>query len=141
MSRVLRVRHELVYQLALLSSELVEIFRKAPAIRSAEDSGSDDNNRKPVEGDCPICFMELEPTESIVYCKAQCGQNIHKECFGMWAATKRLTGQIQIPCPMCRTPWQGDSNAAKKIKKTGVVGIDGYVNVADQLGISTVRGE
>lgn len=49
-------------------------------------------NRKPIEGDCPICFMEFEPNEELVWCKAACGNNIHKACFGQWAATSRSSG-------------------------------------------------
>lgn len=142
MSRVLRARHDLVYQLALLSGELVEIFESAPAIESQNDKASEDKNRKAVDGDCPICFMPFDSTEPIVYCRAQCGQNMHQECFEMWAATKRREGGAgnKVTCPMCRTPWQGDDDMIKKIKNTGKMGSEGYVNVADQLGISRARG-
>jgi hypothetical protein len=144
MSRVLRARFDLVYQLALLSTELVEIFAGAPPIEVGEDAEKpeDDKNRKPAEGDCPICFMPFEETDGIVYCRATCGNNIHKECFEMWASTKRQNknGPDKVTCPMCRTPWQGDDEMVKAIRNTGVVGRDGYVNVADQLGISTARG-
>jgi hypothetical protein len=75
-----------------------------------------------------------------VYCRATCGQNIHKECFEMWAATKHQTARDAVTCPMCRSPWQGDEDMVKKIKNTGTTGTDGYVNVADQLGMSRVRG-
>ncbi|KAI0130400.1 SWIM zinc finger protein [Xylariales sp. AK1849] len=143
MSRVLRARFDLVYQLALLSTELVEIFDSAPPIEVGDDAEKpkDDKNRKVIEGDCPICFMPFEDSDTTVYCRATCGQNIHKECFEMWAATKRQdrNGRDQVTCPMCRTPWQGDDDMVKKIKNTGVVGREGYVNVAKQLGISQVR--
>ncbi|KAI1372517.1 hypothetical protein F4677DRAFT_456556 [Hypoxylon crocopeplum] len=141
MSRVLRARFELVYQLALLTTELQEIFNNAPPIETGDKSSTatHDKNRKPLEGDCPICFMPFEGAEDIVYCRATCGQNIHKECFEMWATTKRNSARDQVTCPMCRTPWQGDDDMVKKIKNTGVVGFDGYVNVADQLGISRER--
>ncbi|KAI1343292.1 hypothetical protein F5Y15DRAFT_230018 [Xylariaceae sp. FL0016] len=145
MSTVLRARFDLVYQLALLSNELVEIFQNAPPIEVGDEAkkATDDKNRKPVDGDCPICFtpFENENAESIVYCRATCGQNIHKECFEMWAATKRKSASDQVTCPMCRTPWQGDDDMVKKIKQKGRIGADGYVNVADQLGISQKRDE
>lgn len=52
-----------------------------------------DGNRKPVEGDCPICFMEFEPDkEEIVWCRAACGNNIHQTCFQKWAATQQAQG-------------------------------------------------
>ncbi|EON98227.1 putative swim zinc finger protein [Phaeoacremonium minimum UCRPA7] len=146
MSRVLRARHEYVYQLALLSTELQDIFARAPLPMdecSSDPTASSDKNRKPVEGDCPICFNELDPAkEAVVWCRAACGQNIHKECFAMWAATKRQnTGRNgEITCPFCRSVWQGDEDTVQKIKKTGPLNDEGYVNVADQLGISQERG-
>ncbi|OTB09821.1 hypothetical protein K445DRAFT_323604 [Daldinia sp. EC12] len=141
LSRVLRARFDLVYQLALLPSELREIFEHAPPIEIEGQSSSEayDKNRKPLEGDCPICFMPFESAEDTVYCRVTCGQNIHKECFEMWAITKRKSTKDQVTCPMCRTPWQGDDDTVKKIKNKGNKGSDGYVNVADQLGISRER--
>ncbi|KAI1809705.1 hypothetical protein GGS20DRAFT_580476 [Poronia punctata] len=140
LSRVLRTRYELVYQLALLPSELVEIFQNAHEHDQEGNGKEKDKNRKEIEGDCPICFSPFEETEKVVYCRATCGQNMHKGCFEMWAATKRKSAGDAVTCPMCRSPWQGDEDMVRKIiKNTGVVGPDGYVNVADQLGISGVR--
>ncbi|KAI1744702.1 hypothetical protein F4680DRAFT_405766 [Xylaria scruposa] len=142
MCRVLRARHDLVYQLALLSSELREIFENAPPINvDGEDNAKpQDPNRKQVEGDCPICYTPFEGAEDTVYCRATCGQNMHKECFQIWAATKSKSGRGTVTCPMCRSPWQEDeADMVKNVKKTGVRNDDGYVNVADQLGISSVR--
>ncbi len=83
---ILKAPEDLQYQLAFLSDELRQIFTAAPLPASAPASGLDrgtaDSNRKAIEGDCPICFMELCPdTEEIVYCKAACGNNIHQSCF------------------------------------------------------------
>ncbi|KAK8068569.1 E3 ubiquitin-protein ligase Zswim2 [Apiospora saccharicola] len=145
LSRVLHARFDLVYQLALLGTELQEIFEGAPPIEVGDEAegAAVDNNRKAIEGDCPICFSEFEATDKTVYCKATCGNNIHTECFEMWAATKRQSpgAKDQVTCPMCRSLWQGDDDVVKKIMNTGVVGREGYVNVAGQLGISGVRGE
>ncbi|KAI0204054.1 hypothetical protein F4808DRAFT_457161 [Astrocystis sublimbata] len=142
MSRVLRAPHNLVYQLALLSSELRQIFANAPPIdhdSSGDGDSAHDPNRKNLEGDCPICFSPFEGAEKTVYCKATCGNNIHRECFERWAATKRRGAAVT--CPMCRSPWQGDEDMVKKITNTGRMNGDGYVNVADQLGISGERDE
>ncbi|KAK0628321.1 hypothetical protein B0T17DRAFT_150279 [Bombardia bombarda] len=145
LSRVLRAKFEYVYQLALLSTELQDIFANAPP-PTGEGGGSAKNdknkNRKPIEGDCPICFSEMETDggESVVWCRAACGQNIHKECFEMWAATKRQQGsRVEVTCPYCRSVWEGDEDMVSKIKKTGKRNKEGYVNVAKELGISTVR--
>ncbi|KAI0394547.1 hypothetical protein F5Y17DRAFT_251150 [Xylariaceae sp. FL0594] len=142
LSRVLRARFDLVYQLALVPSELREIFENAPAPEQDGGGGGGkdkDRNRKEIEGDCPICFSPFESAEDTVYCRATCGQNMHTECFEMWAATGRKSARDTVTCPMCRSPWQGDEDMVKKIKKKGKIGPDGYVNVADQLGISGVR--
>lgn len=40
-----------------------------------------------------------------------------------------------------RTPWQGDPESLARIKTAGKVNDEGYVNVADQLGLSTERGK
>ncbi|KAJ4417070.1 hypothetical protein N0V85_002006 [Neurospora sp. IMI 360204] len=147
LARVLRAKYEYVYQLALLSCELEEIFDNAPPIvedgDSAAATGEGDKKRKSIEGDCPICFNEMEAhkPEEIVWCRAACGQNIHKECFEMWAATKRKQAggsKAEVTCPYCRSVWEGDDDMIKMIKK-GKPTWEGYVNVADQLGISQVR--
>lgn len=148
LARVLHARHEYVYQLALLSTELQEIFARAPPPMNEDSDGEghDKNKgRKPVEGDCPICFsdMEAEGREKIVWCRAACGQNIHKECFEMWASTKRKQqgGSAQVTCPYCRSVWEGDEDMVQRIQKSGPRNKEGYVNVANQLGISQTRGE
>lgn len=104
LARVLRVRSDLEYQLAFISSELREIFENAPPLPSETgDESEKDGNRKPVEGgECPICCVDFEPEDSkedIVYCKAACGNNLHKDCFAQWAATK---GNGNVTCPFCR---------------------------------------
>ncbi|TDZ39162.1 E3 ubiquitin-protein ligase Zswim2 [Colletotrichum trifolii] len=142
MSRVLGAKFEHTYQLALLTSELREILANAPPIANPSDPSSEDKNRKPIDGDCSICFCELDAAskETVVWCRAACGQNIHKECFETWAQTKRKSaGGGEVTCPYCRSVWQGDEDMVKNIKKGGRLTREGYVNVADQLGISGHR--
>lgn len=141
LSRVLRVPADLEYQLAFVTSELRDIFAKAPPLPSqAADDSEKDGKRKPLEGECPICADDFEPEnsrEAVVYCKAACGNNIHKSCFDRWAATKR---GARVTCPFCRTPWEsGDEGDIKKVATNGRVNADGYVNVASQLGLSGRR--
>lgn len=130
LSRVLNAPFELVYQAALVPSELRRIFANAPPppIPSEDDAGK----RKPIEGDCSICFCEFAPAEDIVWCRAACGQNIHAQCFTMWARAKAGT---DVTCPFCRSPWQADGDVSKVSKEKGVMD-EGYVNVADQLGMT-----
>ncbi|KAK3991237.1 E3 ubiquitin-protein ligase Zswim2 [Cladorrhinum sp. PSN332] len=142
LSRVLHAKYEYIYQLALLSSELEEIFAAAPPPDSEDGGEADkDGRRKPLEGGCPICFCEMEEQrEQIVWCRAACGQNIHKGCFEMWAETKRKqSANAEVTCPYCRSVWQGDEDMVTKIKRNGKKNSEGYVNVADQLGVSTQR--
>lgn len=76
-----------------------------------------------------------------MWCRAMCGQNLHAECFRMWARTKRGD---EVTCPMCRAPWQKDDEEEqlfRSLMSMGRIGPDGYVNVADMLGISPHRGE
>ncbi|KAH7313484.1 hypothetical protein B0I35DRAFT_480165 [Stachybotrys elegans] len=134
LARVLNAPSDLVYQLALLSSELRTIFQGAPPILSPGEIES--RTRRPLEGDCPICFSELDAKnpESVVWCQAVCGQNMHKECFAVWERTKAG----RVTCPMCRSPWQKTAGDSATVTKSGPSS-DGYVNVADQLGMSRVR--
>ncbi|KAK5115004.1 hypothetical protein LTR85_010042 [Meristemomyces frigidus] len=133
---VLKAPDELKYQNAFLTSELRQIFTNAPALPSeVADDEPKDGNRKPVEDDCPICCMEFEADEEIVWCRAACGNNVHKGCFDQWANTKRGN----VTCPFCRTPWQ--SADAPKKQKVGVANIEvssetgaaGYRNVRHLL--------
>lgn len=119
--------------------ELQEIFSTAPALPSsqAEAAGDSPSNRKEVSGDCPICFTEFSPTtDEIVWCKAACGNNIHKDCFEQWA--KSQSGKV-IRCVYCRQQWQGDEDSIKRIVGSGKVNAEGYVNVAGELGLSGAR--
>lgn len=143
---MLRAPEHLVYQLALLSEELEAIFRDAPPIptdtvseeetENASSGGS--NKRKPIDdgAECPICYMDMLPTEDLVWCKAACGNNMHKTCFEQWATSQR--GQT-VKCVYCRTPWEADLGDLAKVRAQGTVSADGYVNVAVQFGMSGER--
>ncbi|MCJ1298910.1 hypothetical protein MMC08_001701 [Hypocenomyce scalaris] len=137
---VLKAPAHLQYQLAFISSELREVFSFAPPLPSSQVSGASTthpNNRKEVSGDCPICFTEFEPDkEEIVWCKAACGNNIHKECFEQWARSQK--GK-EVRCVYCRAPWQGDEDSLRNTKVKRKINDEGYVNVAAELGLSGAR--
>ena len=159
---VLKAPEDLQYQLAFLSTELQTIFTSAPsplasASWSSEKSeeGGSGVKQRPVEGDCPICFMPFASGEGpssdqeIVYCRAACGNNIHADCFEQWA--KSQAGK-DVRCVYCRTVWEGDQEQIMRIvkqkMKSGLDGEgpteingEGYVNVASELGLSGARGE
>ncbi|KAF2203833.1 hypothetical protein GQ43DRAFT_389193, partial [Delitschia confertaspora ATCC 74209] len=141
---VLKAPQDLQYQLALLSTELSQIFAHAPSNPQSSDGSQEPGTstagkRKPIEGDCPICVMEFELKEEekgeILWCKAACGNNVHKACFEQWARSK--PGDVK--CVFCRTPWKGDEETVKRIAKSGMKNAEGYVNVAGQLGLSGRR--
>lgn len=43
--------------------------------------------RRPISEPCTICCEDLRTEENISWCKAQCGQNFHADCVGVWLAT------------------------------------------------------
>jgi hypothetical protein len=138
--KVLKVPEPLNFQAAFLTSELEDIFNLAgPLPTEAVHTEDKDGKRKPIEGDCPICCEELsQDKETIVWCQAACGNNLHKTCFDQWAAKK---GHGQVTCPYCRTQWQNaiDSSSLKDLAKTARKNQDGYVNVANQVGLPSRR--
>ncbi|OQE21117.1 hypothetical protein PENSTE_c012G09096 [Penicillium steckii] len=144
---VLKAPAELQYQLAFLSSELREIKASAPVSWNNEGLPPAENNkgnRKPIEGDCPVCYQEMvESQEAIVWCKASCGNNLHKECQDKWAATTGRTSDVR--CVYCRSIWESDTpnlNAESIQSLRGNVGNlnhEGYVNLASQFGLSGKR--
>lgn len=143
--KVLKAAEHLQYQLALLPSELREIFAAAPAIPTIAmnaSSGNDtDGKRKPVEGDCPICYTDFDEQHGeLVWCQASCGNNMHRSCFDQWAAASHAS-QSEVRCVYCRTLWQVEAGPddLDKVKKAGSIGVDGYINVGEQFGISPVR--
>ncbi|KAK6357337.1 hypothetical protein TWF718_001650 [Orbilia javanica] len=140
MIKVLRVRDELSYQAALLNSEIREIFETS-AIPIEGDTLEEKRQRKPLDSDaCPICYEQFEQDEkNVLFCAAQCGSNIHKECFRQWVAVK--VGET-VTCVMCRTPWEEvpvDVAEYGNILKNATKGREGYLNVAEELGMATRR--
>ncbi|PFH59732.1 hypothetical protein XA68_11942 [Ophiocordyceps unilateralis] len=150
LERVLQAPFELVYQLALLSSELRTIFATAWRVDARSSCGPEETpdgvRRKTLEGDCPICYCELETRapESVVWCRAACGQNMHRACLDMWAE-KSIS---LVSCPMCRSPWKEENEDGDAPVEVGPrsrawieegVASEGYANVAHRLGISTAR--
>ncbi|TVY50004.1 E3 ubiquitin-protein ligase [Lachnellula occidentalis] len=141
---VLKTREDLAYQLAFLTTELNEIFANAPTPPQSDDAPSTATDtggqRKPIDGDCPVCAMEFEEDENIrgeiIWCKAACGQNVHRHCFEQWARAK--PGQ-DVKCVYCRSLWKGDEDTIKRITQGGQVNAEGYVNVAGELGLSGQR--
>lgn len=159
--KVLRIdsRSELVYQDALLQSELAEIFGNAPAapsdvqakaevvtayknLTAGESSSSSSEptesaeasapvNDKVPEGDCPVCFEDLPNGEALDSCKT-CKNFIHVDCLKMWL------GRSQTCC-YCRNDWHSFSEKEKPAPKKSQSNYEGYTNLAAIQGMSTKR--
>jgi hypothetical protein len=151
-----RVLHQepksaLIYQNALLTSELREIFalsdskgvlfnvqasisvKKAAAaasgdaVEEVEESAQPD--RKP-QGDCSICFEDMTgATEKTISCMT-CKNFLHSVCLETW-----LRSAAMKSCPYCRSPWHQGSSACHSSSE----GHEGYVNLASVAGMSSSR--
>lgn len=60
--------------------------------------------RKPVEGECPVCWEPFHDAQAILFCKTTCGNNFHKTCIVEWL-TAPANRQESLKCPMCRGAW------------------------------------
>ncbi|KAH6854747.1 hypothetical protein B0I37DRAFT_38908 [Chaetomium sp. MPI-CAGE-AT-0009] len=68
--------------------------------------------RQVVDGECPICWLDLDTkAEPVVWCRAACGINMHRDCFLEFALKGRpwwvRFGQssANANCPHCRAEW------------------------------------
>ncbi|KAI9593593.1 hypothetical protein BDF19DRAFT_447252 [Syncephalis fuscata] len=125
--KVLRVSHDnpLIWQRALIPCELRSIFAFAapdPLVMATESMHQEWQNataptqepgdsllfptvdRRPIEGDCPVCYEEFTEGDekNTVWCQLVCGNNIHTECFNRWKSTQTYR---DVTCVYCRTPW------------------------------------
>ncbi|KAJ5281431.1 hypothetical protein N7478_006803 [Penicillium angulare] len=135
----LKAPAHLQYQAALLASEINEMWQEC-SLSQVKSTSTEDNDgkRKPIEGDCPICFMELKTGENTVWCQSSCGNNVHKACFDQWAIRSRLTSS-GVRCVYCRAEW-GNENEKRvdALRKNAVIGPGGYRNVG--FGLDLQRG-
>lgn len=118
--------------------------------------GAAPSARKPLEGECAICFMEINQSQKTVWCEHRCGNNLHESCFNQWAATcsdavtcvywylptAPLNDYVNMLTNLCsRAPW-GEQDADAQLESILAAGVPSgqYVNVASQLGMSNQRG-
>ncbi|ETV75632.1 hypothetical protein, variant 1 [Aphanomyces astaci] len=151
-----------VFQKALLTSELQEIFETASqadptavanarvvthyraALASGASPGTPDLGgvqQKSLEAaDCPICFEALDDGRPVVWCKEQCGNNIHSECFGQWEKSRRATG-VPLTCIYCRAKWPSPSSRGKARARDdqGYMNLAAVANLPRQRDTSTYR--
>jgi hypothetical protein len=63
------------------------------------------SRRKPLADECPICNEEIHCPDDAVWCRAQCGQNMHRGCFAPWRR-ECLDREATVTCVYCRAPWK-----------------------------------
>jgi len=147
-----------VYQKALLKSELHEIFQAAPltlfgssvlansSVRNkykqsmgGTECEHEEVERKDICGDCPVCMEELDGNEATTWCRGQCGNNVHVECFKEWRDNQQRMGQ-DVVCMFCRSEWiDGPEIGSKSKKKKKTKHNEGYMNMAEEQGMSRRR--
>ncbi len=155
MVKVLQVSQnsEYVYQNALLQTELAEIFASAPqsaasvvqakkeVIKAYKKSiGAEEDDEKEVvvelveklpEGDCPVCFEDLNGGEALDSC-ATCRNFIHRDCLKMWLA-------VQESCCYCRGKWCAFGSKPVASRSSSGTADEGYINLAAMQGLSGRR--
>ncbi|OAT14024.1 hypothetical protein BDBG_09117 [Blastomyces gilchristii SLH14081] len=85
-----------------------------------------------IDAECGICmepYVEVrEDTDGVdssitsqrglVWCKAQCGGNLHKACFSRWEAQCLRGGLGQsrcvVTCPLCRAEWKDEEQGVEE---------------------------
>ncbi|KDR69269.1 hypothetical protein GALMADRAFT_230775 [Galerina marginata CBS 339.88] len=156
------------YQKALLTTELEDIFRNAPLapnsvahahIREAHaratgkipadapplpaDEGTGKKRIPGPDDDCPVCYdgMHGVAEASLVFCE-ECGNALHKECFGQWQRTAKSNGK-DLTCVWCRANWVvAPAPGAGGVNMAGATRTMhgyGYLNLAGVSGVSPVR--
>ncbi|KGO68411.1 Zinc finger, RING-type [Penicillium italicum] len=49
--------------------------------------------RKPFEGECPICFQDFGTNKKTTWCQS-CGSNFHDACFKTWKTTMYVSNDV-----------------------------------------------
>ncbi len=66
---------------------------------------------------CFVCFGDLvDSEERVVFCKAQCGKNIHEVCIKRCLESAKERGQEES-CPLCRVRWIDDKMLLAQAKQ------------------------
>jgi len=158
--KVLRVPHDspYLYQLALMNAELDDIFSKAPTVtiegvmanrtvietvaqmNSSQVLTGEEAKQRPLDGDCAICFDDMQQTEKISFCRT-CGNNLHTDCLNRWKKAKQVQG-ARVTCVYCRADWADGLNprAVNRAGSSLRIGEEGYINFGDiQEGCTSER--
>lgn len=106
--RVLNADAEVAERPTLARDEIVALVAAAmttPPVPPADASAAGGVRQKPLDADpCPVCYEALEGHEAVVWCKASCGSNVHRECYLRWHHHDPTRGHYE--CVMCRARWK-----------------------------------
>ncbi|KAJ5502122.1 hypothetical protein N7463_004996 [Penicillium fimorum] len=92
-------------------SELRQML-SASSLENIEDRSTiiSASQRKPVDGECPICFNDFRASQERTSCHL-CGNDVHVACFESWEATIRASKDV-VCCIYCKAPWMSDEHGA-----------------------------
>jgi Ring finger domain len=92
----------------VLASDTIQSEYKKATVQT-DDPAAGREEAKP-EGDCAICFDDMESSgEATVSCRT-CRKHVHKECMRVWLANRGP--EQQLKCVLCRSPWLDAEGAA-----------------------------
>ncbi len=78
--------------------ESEEHVLEPPTQQQPQEQPLHTHDRRPIEGDCSICYEDLNSDTPTVWCRAQCRQNIHADCIDLWHASLEAEDRRKI-CP------------------------------------------
>ncbi len=96
-------RDEIVALLAAVGTRSSHAQATAPPSAGVVSPGG--VHQKPLDADpCPVCYEAIEGHESVLYCKASCGSNVHRDCYLRWHHHDPTRDHYE--CVMCRAQWK-----------------------------------
>eukprot|EP01032_Pedospumella_encystans_P009052 gene9052-10688_t len=126
----------LIYQDALLQSELEDIFARASPLNAAKATHRDldDTNQpeKKSESECPVCFESLEVALTLLDSCATCRNFIHKECLQNWI-------KVQHICCFCRSPWCSALPSSSTSSSSSSSRCAGGIHDEDDQDVGTIQ--
>jgi hypothetical protein len=102
------------------------------------ETETDTDGRREIEADtdCPICYDAISgcPDSTLTWCRAGCGNSIHKACWTEWSKNQKAQGK-KPTCVYCRSVWVDETAAGA----AGATKVGGYLNLAAVAGMTGAR--
>jgi hypothetical protein len=104
---------------------VIQEYHKLKSGKRSEESEFS-NIQKPISGDCPICYDEMDAnhSEEITFCHTQCGNNFHKTCWNTWVQGRKKMA-LPVTCVYCRVEISSQKNRESGVNE------EGYVNLGN----------